>query len=88
MLLSTASQSFSLVSSCRISIKHIRSEPSLFSRSHNYSFRIFPLRLPGWFSENFLERSSNSFTPSLTMFIPEFMTIDVFPFFLSFLKDF
>ena len=39
------------------------------------------------FSENFLGCSFNSLILSLTMFIPEFMTIDVFPFFPSFLKD-
>ena len=88
MLLSTASQSFSLVSSCRSAIKHIWSEPSLFSRSYNYSHNFPSMSLRVMFSENFLECSFNSLILYLTMFIPEFMTIDIFPFFPSFLKDF
>ena len=52
-------------------------------------FHSFP-SMSFWvmFSENFLECSSNSLIYSLTMFIPEFMIIGVFPFFPSFLKDF
>lgn len=53
--------------------------PGLTTTLSEFSLYVF---LGG--SQNFLECSSNSFTPSLTMFIPEFMTIDVFLSFFPF----